>query len=103
MHKEIVSSGTEPMAHTVNGEKSADKTATPDQHSGVSVQNVEESEEEHHEYITGLKLGVVMVSVTLVVFLMMLDLAIIATVSRNRVTIWYDQLPLLIPVRPFLV
>lgn len=87
------------MAHTVDGEKPADKTATPDQHSGVSVQDVEE----HHEYITGLKLGVVMVSVTLVVFLMMLDLAIIATVSRNRVTIWYDQLPMLISIRPFLV
>jgi hypothetical protein len=39
------------------------------------------AEAQEHEFLTGVKLLLVLSSVTLVVFLMMLDIAIVATVS----------------------
>ena len=40
--------------------------------------------EQSAEFVTGYQLLIVMSSVTIVVFLMMLDLAIIVTVSQNQ-------------------
>lgn len=39
-----------------------------------------------HQYVTGFKFAIVMVSLTLVFFLVMLDLSIITTVSKPCVT-----------------
>jgi len=55
---------------------------------------------EEQDYITGFKLILVLVSVTLVAFLMMLDMSIIATVkhpqgilySRNKLCSWLTML-----------
>lgn len=41
------------------------------------------TETKEHEYVTGLKLGIAISSTTVVVFLMMLDLSIIVTVSET--------------------
>lgn len=49
----------------------------------ISSSGQESSEE--YEYVTGFKLAIVIASVTLVFFLVMLDLSIIATVSQKPV------------------
>ena len=51
-----------------------------------SRENDEKQETEHEEqqYVTGFKFAIVMVSLTLVFFLVMLDLSIITTVSEQR-------------------
>lgn len=54
-------------------EKEADEAAAETER---SVTNKE-------EYLTGFKLGLILVSVTIVCFLMMLDMSILATVSRR--------------------
>lgn len=43
-----------------------------------------------HEYVTGVKLAVVIVSVTLVAFLILLDTSIVATVSSQHM-IWLSS------------
>ena len=52
----------------------------------LSRENAEKQETEHEEqqYVTGFKFAIVMVSLTLVFFLVMLDLSIITTVSKQR-------------------
>lgn len=49
----------------------------------ISSSGQESSEE--YEYVTGFKLAIVIASVTMVFFLVMLDLSIIATVSQEPV------------------
>ena len=44
----------------------------------------QDSEHEEQQYVTGFKFAIVMVSLTLVFFLVMLDLSIITTVSKQR-------------------
>jgi hypothetical protein len=56
---------------SVTAEKKSDSNPT------VTADEVPE-----HEYITGAKLWLVLAAVTLVVFLMMLDMSIIVTVSN---------------------
>jgi hypothetical protein len=58
------------IVESVTAEKKADSNPT------VTADEVPE-----HEYITGVKLWLVLAAVTLVVFLMMLDMSIIVTVS----------------------
>ena len=51
----------------------------------VMSDNTETAKEsEETQYVTGFKLGIVLFSTTLVAFLMLLDLAIIVTVSHTR-------------------
>ena len=55
----------------------------------LSRENAEKQESEHEEqeeqqYVTGFKFAIVMVSLTLVFFLVMLDLSIITTVSEQN-------------------
>ena len=51
----------------------------------LSPEHTESQETEHEEqqYVTGFKFAIVMVSLTLVFFLVMLDLSIITTVSKQ--------------------
>ena len=58
-----------------------EKKKMPEELSSESVENSEPGHEEY-KYVTGFKLAIVIVSVTLVFFLVMLDLSIIATVSQ---------------------
>lgn len=89
-----------PSAQLFEGEKSGETPATANQPSS-SILRTNKDCEEDYKYITGLKLAVVIVSVTLVAFLMMLDLSIIVTVSQDRAISGDDCVPLLIPIRPF--
>lgn len=68
----------------LDGEKPQRQPSNPDELSSQSVERHEVSHEEY-QYVTGFKLAVVIVSVTLVVFLVMLDLSIVATVSHAPV------------------
>ena len=52
--------------------------------------------EERQGYITGFNLAIVMVSVTLVTFLMLLDMSIIVTVSTTPLRIIYAQEPVFV-------
>ena len=54
-------------------------------HNSIEAEVVPTNEElnEDHQYVTGLKLGMALFSTTIVAFLMMLDLAIIVTVSET--------------------
>lgn len=90
-----------PSAKTFEGEKSRETPATTDK-SSSGILRTDKDCEEDYKYITGPKLAVVIVSVTLVAFLMMLDLAIIATVSQDRAISGDDCMPLLVLIRPFL-
>lgn len=73
---------TEPTTQDFDGEKLAENATIPNQASSDSAQLPKDVDEDY-EYITGLKLAVVVVAVTVVVFLMMLDTSIIGTVSRG--------------------
>ena len=66
-----------------DGEKEKGPILDPD---ALSRENAEQQDTEHEEqqYVTGFKFAIVMVSLTLVFFLVMLDLSIITTVSRQR-------------------
>lgn len=79
MQEQNVASDVLLSAQIIEGEKLGEDPATASQHSSGNLRNNEVSEEEY-KYITGLKLAVVIVSVTLVVSLMLLDVSIIATV-----------------------
>ena len=67
---------------SADGEKPQVHSETPDALSRENEQSQENSQGEH-QYVTGFKLAIVMVSLTLVFFLVMLDLSIIATVSQT--------------------
>ena len=64
----------------VDGEQSQSQTSHSNELSSGGAVRPEIGHEEY-EYVTGFKLAIVIVSVTLVFFLVMLDLSIIATVS----------------------
>ena len=66
---------------SADAEKPQEHVDNPD---ALSKENGQSQGNDHGEqqYITGFKLAIVMVSLTLVFFLVMLDLSIIATVSQ---------------------
>ena len=66
-----------------DGEKEKSPILDPDTLSGENAEK-QETEHEEQQYVTGFKFAIVMVSLTLVFFLVMLDLSIITTVSRQR-------------------
>ena len=68
-----------------NGEKPQGEILTSDEHSDNSVK-AEAQEKENDKYITGLKLIIVISSVTLVAFLLFIDLSIVSTVSLASMT-----------------
>ncbi len=65
--RQLCADGEQPQRHST--ELSSEGVVRP------------EISHEDYEYVTGFKLAIVIVSVTLVFFLVMLDLSIIATVS----------------------
>jgi hypothetical protein len=65
------------------------KTPTPEQPAIASKTTARASEDEY-QYVTSFKLTIVMVSVTLVGFLIMLDTSIISTVRFNLLPISQD-------------
>ena len=67
---------------TADGEKPHLQNSSPD---ALSQENAEtqETRPEEHQYVTGLKLAIIMSSLTITFFLAMLDVAIIATVSKH--------------------
>ena len=70
---------------TADGEKSHLQNSSRD---ALSEKNGETQEtgQEEHQYVTGLKLALIMSAITVTFFLAMLDLAIIATVSKHRLS-----------------
>lgn len=68
---------------TADGEKPHSQNSSPD---ALSKENAETQETgyEENQYVTGLKLAIIMSSLTITFFLAMLDVAIIATVSKHR-------------------
>lgn len=66
---------------TAQGEKSRQIISNQDQLSGERVDRRETGHEERQS-VTGFKLAIIMISMTMVFFLVMLDLSIIATVSH---------------------
>lgn len=64
-------------------EKEQDPTSPVAEQSDEKPQQSSPAEDED-EYVTGFKLIIVIVAVTLVCFLMMLDMSIIVTVSMSR-------------------
>lgn len=64
-------------------ENPTDQISNLDKHSIEDVKTGEANEEEW-QYVTGFKLGVVIVSVTLVAFVMMLDMSIVSTVISSK-------------------
>lgn len=75
LQEQNVARDVSPSAQIIEGEKLEETSAT-------SNLPIDEMREEDYQYITGLKLAVVIVSLTLVVSLMLLDLSIIATVVK---------------------
>ena len=67
-----------------NGRKLDGQMSSLGEPSGKSVQR-QDSGCEDYEYVTGFKLAIVIASVTMVFFLVMLDLSIVATVSQASV------------------
>ena len=61
---------------TADGEKPHLQNSSPDA-------LLQETGPEEHQYVTGLKLAIIMSSLTITFFLAMLDVAIIATVSKH--------------------
>jgi hypothetical protein len=80
----------EPVHHAVNSSSKAEsdkdydisKSSDPEKPSDGSMMAVEPSATEY-EYITGIRLWLVVASVTLVCFLILLDMSIIVTVSPD--------------------
>ena len=66
---------------SADGEKSQRQVSDPDT---LPRENMDRQEAIHedHQYVTGFKFAMVMVSLTMVFFLVMLDLSIITTVSK---------------------
>jgi hypothetical protein len=69
--------------------KKVKETPTPEQPAIASLATARAGEDEY-QYVTGFKLTIVMVSVTLVGFLIMLDTSIISTVRFNLPLISVD-------------
>lgn len=68
---------------TADGEKPHLQNSSADALSKENAQTQETGHEEN-QYVTGLKLAIIMSSLTITFFLAMLDVAIIATVSKHR-------------------
>ncbi len=67
---------------------SLEVSSDPEKHAGAEV-TAAGAPEDDHEYITGIKLFLVMAGVTLVCFLMLLDTSIITTVCPySQMTRW---------------
>ena len=64
-----------------NGEKPKTQMTNPKEHSTESA-GIQDTDNEEYQYVTGFKLAIIMVSMTLIFFLVMLDLSIITTVSQ---------------------
>lgn len=81
-----------PTASKFSEKRETTSTESPSKSEHVSLEktekmdkvikvNGEEGEEENHEYISGYKILVVMIAITLTTFLALLDTTIVATVS----------------------
>ena len=68
---------------SADGEKGKSPILDPDVLSRENAEKKQEIEQEEQQYVTGFKFAIVMVSLTLVFFLVMLDLSIITTVSEQ--------------------
>ena len=68
---------------SAEGEKGKNPILDPDAPSRESAEK-QETEHEEQQYVTGFKFAILMVSLTLVFFLVMLDLSIITTVSEEE-------------------
>lgn len=88
--QEAISGNTTDVAIDANMEKFSDQ----ERHSDDSVTTPLEAAAElpEHEYATGVKLVLIIASVTLVSFLMMLDMSIIATVGFHIVRLKVGKL-----------
>ena len=69
---------------SADGEKGKNPMINPNALS-TDIAEKQETENEEQQYVTGFKFAIVMVSLTLVFFLVMLDLSIITTVSTQKV------------------
>lgn len=67
----------------VNKEPNMSEFSNPEKPLDGSTEPVEAAETEY-EYITGVKLWLVIASITLICFLMMLDMSIVVTVSFDN-------------------
>ena len=72
--------GEKPDSENENIAKHGNEAEISGKPSDKSTEASEKAEEVEHEYIKGFKLWMLMAAVTLAVFLMMLDQAIIVTV-----------------------
>jgi hypothetical protein len=99
----INSLGVGQSSNTDNS-KAVEETQIPQQLSDASIETASAGEDDY-EYVTGFKLAIVTISVTLVAFLIMLDTSIISTVRLTylplRSTIFLlcpkTQCPTLVP------
>lgn len=86
MEKQNTSDGV-PVADRqpdLNGRKSHEQLSSLGELSSESAKRQDPGYQDY-KYVTGFKLAIVIVSVTMVCFLVMLDLSIIATVSQASV------------------
>ena len=67
-----------------NREKPETQTMNSKEH-GTENAEIQVSDHEEYQYVTGFKLAIIMVSMTLIFFLVMLDLSIITTVSQAMI------------------
>ena len=65
----------------VDGEKPEAHMTIPKE-LGTESAETQDIDNEEYQYVTGFKLAIIMVSMTLIFFLVMLDLSIITTVSQ---------------------
>ena len=65
----------------LDGEKAQEQTSNADQLSSENVE-IQEIGRQEYNYITGFKLAIVIFSLTMVFFLVMLDMSIITTVGQ---------------------
>ena len=64
-----------------NGEKPETQLMKSKEH-GTESAETQDTDPEEYQYVTGFKLAIIMVSMTLIFFLVMLDLSIITTVRQ---------------------
>ena len=80
---DISATGSDPSLHSNEKEHEAIKHVpapiVPATEAVAAADKAADPSEEEHEYVTGFKLLIIMISVTLVAFLMLLDTSIIAT------------------------
>ena len=79
--KDIISES----ATDVNNEGHTDDSSSHEKNPDAIATKAEAATIQEHEYVSGIKLALVLASVTLVSFLMLLDIAIIVTVSLGSI------------------